>query len=187
MRESSVTTAGRSASQRIRLKKRSAFSRPSAEMSPAMHVSTEPLHVPSARFAVSAFQRAQVASGLRSPAAAPPVLAAPALAPPALAPPTLAPPLPAPLLLTPPLAVPAELLAVPPEPPPPLVVPGDPDVAPALAELAPALELIVPPVELPALALFESEFSVLEQPARPGPTATQLKETKEISKLRRNL
>ena len=74
-RDASVTTGGRSANQRYMLNRRSAFSRPSAEMSPTTQLATLPLHVPSARLARSAFQRAHVASAVRAPAV--PVVPAP--------------------------------------------------------------------------------------------------------------
>ena len=66
-RDASVTTAGMSASQRYKLNRRSAFARPSAEMSPTTQLATLPLQVPSARLARSAFQRVQVASVVRVP------------------------------------------------------------------------------------------------------------------------
>src|SRR6188768_3116338 len=96
-RDASVTTAGRSANQRYMLNRRSAFARPSAEMSPAVQLATLPLQVPSARLARSAFQRAQVASPVRAPPPPAPVVPAVPLGDPPLPPvPALPAALPAP-------------------------------------------------------------------------------------------
>src|SRR6478609_6136355 len=84
-RVASVTTAGRSANQRYMLNRRSAFARPSAEMSPAVQLARLPLQVPSARLARSLFQRAQVSVGVRvlpvAPAVPVPVVPAVPVAP----------------------------------------------------------------------------------------------------------
>src|SRR6185436_17555551 len=126
-RDASVTTAGRSANQRYMLNRRSAFARPSAEMSPATQPARLPLQVPSLRLARSDFQRAQVASAVRVP-------------PPAVPPAPVAPPAP----VVPPAPVPALPL---PEPATPL--PALPPPLPALPVPEPALPLPEPPVVPP--------------------------------------
>jgi hypothetical protein len=148
-----------------------------------MQVSTEPLHVPSLRFAVSAFQRTQVPSGVRSPTTGAPPLPAlldePALLEPAL----LAPP-----VTVPPVAVPPPV----PWPVPPVV--ALPAVAlglvPAIDELEPAT-LVPPPLALPALELapalpLGSALSVLEQ-AAPTSVTKKLSEIGPGSERRREL
>lgn len=121
-------------------------------MSPAVQVSTEPLHVPSSKLAVSAFQRAQVVAASRPPALAPPP------PPPAFEFPPAPPPLEPPPLLVPPLAVPEAFV--------PPCGKVDPPTLP-LPEVAglPALDVAPPP---PAMlpcpgAPPEPEFSELEQ------------------------
>src|SRR5688572_27561166 len=110
-RDASVTTGGRSANQRCRLNRRSAFARPSAEMSPTTQLATLPLQVPSERLARSAFQRVQVASAVRVPLL-PPVLA-PVPPDPVVPAAPVVPPLPAVPVVPPRAAVPV----VPPRPP----------------------------------------------------------------------
>src|SRR5690242_1160659 len=105
-RDASVTTAGRSANQRYMLNRRSAFARPSAEMSPTVQLATLPVHVPSARLARSLFHRAQVSAAVRpAPLLVPPVPVAPA-APVALVPAApVVPPVPPPPVPAPPVPV----------------------------------------------------------------------------------
>jgi hypothetical protein len=131
-----------------------------------MHVSTEPLQVPSFTSAVSAFQRAHVAAASRSPGLVPPDPELPplALTPPLLAPAALAPPWGA--FVPPSLGLPA--------------VPWLPpfDVLPPVA--LPAL-VFEPP--LPALwpaAPPEPEFSDSEQAGNHAPPSAHPSETTQI-------
>src|SRR4029079_14341694 len=136
-RDASVTTAGRSANHRYMLNRRSAFARPSAEMSPTVQLATLPLHVPSPRLARSPFQRAQVSAAVR--------------------PAPLPPPVP---VLTPVPAIPvAPLPAVPVAPPP--AVPVVPPPAPAV----PRPPLPAPPVPVSPPGSLDAHESVTARKA----------------------
>jgi hypothetical protein len=94
------------------------------------------------------------------------------------------PPLPEPLL---PLAAPLEPRFVPPIAVPPVVAPAIDEAAPAAELPVPPAGLAAPPAELPALMLFESEFSVLEQPTKAQAPERQPMESRAISKPVREL